>query len=92
MYIVLFYRTGLEGKEEQYMSVLKSILNIYTEESLNDLKLALDSEEYSLEQIQDNVIIICLTTQGIGTISLVLKEKFQNYLLKTLYLILEKAG
>ncbi|XP_077289147.1 telo2 interacting protein 1 isoform X2 [Arctopsyche grandis] len=46
----------------------------------------------TLAQAQNNVIQICLMTEGIGKIAKSMKIRFQPYLLKTLYLILERAG
>lgn len=76
----------------QYSDLLKNLVNLYTEETLNDLSIALDPEEYSLEQIQDNINVIALITEGLGRVSEVLKMSFQPYLLNVLYLVLEKAG
>lgn len=48
--------------------------------------------EYTLAEIQNNIIQICLLVEGIGKIALSLKEKFKAYLLKMLYLVLDRAG
>lgn len=46
----------------------------------------------TLIQAQDNIVKIALMTEGIGKIARNMKKNFQPYLLKTLYLILERAG
>ncbi|XP_050294398.1 TELO2-interacting protein 1 homolog [Anthonomus grandis grandis] len=93
VYLTNFHITGLEDTQiNKYWSLIKNIINIYTEDHINDLNAALDSEEYSVEMIQSNIILICLLTEGLGRISLTIGSKFQNLLLKTLYVVLEKAG
>ncbi|XP_066156634.1 TELO2-interacting protein 1 homolog isoform X2 [Euwallacea fornicatus] len=89
--VICLLNTFIFGLDSN-ISLIKSILNLYMEDSLNDLNYALDSEEFTLEQIQNNVLIVCLITEGIGNISQVLKHDFRPLLLKSLYLVLEKAG
>ncbi|ENN79804.1 hypothetical protein YQE_03755, partial [Dendroctonus ponderosae] len=93
LYLLNLHLSGLEEADySAHMPIIKNILKIYTDEPLNDLSEALDSSEQSVEQIQENVLIIHLITDGIGRISHLLKHDFQKLLLKTLYLVLEKAG
>lgn len=46
----------------------------------------------TIAEAQDNVIKICLMTEGIGKMALFLGVEFDKFLLKTLYLVLERAG
>ncbi|KAH1028166.1 TELO2-interacting protein 1 homolog [Dendroctonus ponderosae] len=93
LYLLNLHLSGLEEADySAHMPIIKNILKIYTDEPLNDLSEALDSSEQSVEQIQENVLIIHLITDGIERISHLLKHDFQKLLLKTLYLVLEKAG
>ncbi|XP_066261466.1 TELO2-interacting protein 1 homolog isoform X2 [Euwallacea similis] len=89
--VICLLNTFIFGLEAN-ISLIKSILNLYMEDPLNDLNYVLDSEEFTLEQIQNNVLIVCLITEGIGNISQALKLDFRPFLLKSLYLVLEKAG
>lgn len=46
----------------------------------------------TLGQAQSNVIQACLLVEGVGKMARVLGSKFDQFLLKTLYLVLERAG
>lgn len=48
--------------------------------------------EHTLSDVQSNLIQVCLLTEGIGKIALTLKQHFRQFLLKTLFLVLERAG
>ncbi|CAG9769438.1 unnamed protein product [Ceutorhynchus assimilis] len=92
VYLLNSHILGLKDMQNTHLPILKSIIKAYTEDPLNDLNTSLDTEEFTLEEIQANVITICLLTEGIGNISIVLKDKFKPCLLETLYMVLEKAG
>lgn len=49
------------------------------------------SEEVSLQEAQNNIVQICLYLEGLGIIAKNLDDASQ-FLLKTLYLIIERAG
>ncbi|KAK0082192.1 hypothetical protein PV325_010901 [Microctonus aethiopoides] len=49
-------------------------------------------DDVCLRQVQSNVILSCLLTEGLGLIAETLQNNYQKFLLKTLYLIIEKAG
>ncbi|KAL1491829.1 hypothetical protein ABEB36_012364 [Hypothenemus hampei] len=93
-YLINSLISGLEGEEQQhYMTTLNEILKVYVDDPSNDdLHVALKLQQKRPEQLKDQIIVVCLITEGIGVISRVLKRKFQPFLLKTLYLVLEKAG
>lgn len=50
------------------------------------------TENTSLTQAQSNIVQCCLLTEGLGRIAEILQHDYDRYLLKTLYLILERAG
>lgn len=50
------------------------------------------SDEITLQTAQSNIMECCLILEGLGIIAKVLKEDYQCFLLKTLYLVIERAG
>ncbi|XP_049870921.1 TELO2-interacting protein 1 homolog isoform X2 [Pectinophora gossypiella] len=46
----------------------------------------------TLVEAQDNMLLSCLLTEGVGLMATRLKEHYQPYLLKTLCLLLERVG
>ena len=50
------------------------------------------SKETTLREAQSNLTQCCLLVEGIGSIAEVLKKDYDAFLLKTLYLVLERAG
>lgn len=50
------------------------------------------TEDTSLIQTQSNIVQCCLLTEGLGLIAQNLQHDYDRYLLKTLYLIIERAG
>lgn len=50
------------------------------------------TEDTPLAQAQNNIVQCCLLTEGLGLIAQNLQYDFDRYLLKTLYLIIERAG
>lgn len=50
------------------------------------------TEATSLAQAQSNVVQCCLLMEGLGCIAKNLQRDYSIYLLKTLYLIMERAG
>lgn len=71
-------------------------MTTYTDNDYWQVPLSVIVDEFgyvtTLADVQNNVIQVCLLVEGIGKIALVLKENFQQFLLKTLYLVLERAG
>ncbi|KAL4721646.1 hypothetical protein ACJJTC_010127 [Scirpophaga incertulas] len=47
---------------------------------------------FTLAEAQQNMLLSCLLTDGVGTAALGLNNKYQKYLLKTLCLMLERVG
>ncbi|KAF7277814.1 hypothetical protein GWI33_009231 [Rhynchophorus ferrugineus] len=88
IYLLNAFILGLDHPSRGF---LKTILDMYTDEELN-LQILLNSNKLTPEEIKNNVVKICLLTEGIGKTSLISKEAFKPYLLKCLYSVLEKAG
>lgn len=76
---------------EEKVNVITNVLNCYIEEEYWDLPLNV-GDKGSLSEIQLNILQVCLQIEGIGLFALVLQEKFQKFLLRTFYLVLERAG
>ncbi|XP_052754419.1 TELO2-interacting protein 1 homolog isoform X2 [Galleria mellonella] len=47
---------------------------------------------HSLATAQQNMVLSCLLTEGVGVVAVRLREQYQPYMLKTLCLILERVG
>lgn len=50
------------------------------------------SKDTPLVQAQSNIVQCCLLMEGLGYIAQNLQHDYDRYLLKTLYIIIEKAG
>lgn len=50
------------------------------------------SEDTNLREVQSNLIQCCLLVEGLGNIAEILKKDYDEFLLKTLYFVLERAG
>lgn len=50
------------------------------------------SEDTPLVQAQSNIVQCCLLMEGLGYIAQNLQCDYDRYLLKTLYIIIERAG
>lgn len=77
------------------MHVYDRILEMYLEKENWYLPLSVkddDENSLSLFNVHNNIVQSCLLVEGIGKISRGLEEDFKQYLLKTLYLVLERAG
>jgi hypothetical protein len=66
-------------------------VDLYTTEELWYLPIEV-TENTSLIQAQSNVVQCCLLTEGLAHIAQHLKDDYNRYLLKTLYLVIERAG
>ncbi|XP_043474173.1 TELO2-interacting protein 1 homolog isoform X2 [Leptopilina heterotoma] len=50
------------------------------------------SEDVNLREVQSNLIQCCLLVEGLGNIAEILKKDYDQFLLKTLYIVLERTG
>ncbi|XP_011306395.1 TELO2-interacting protein 1 homolog isoform X2 [Fopius arisanus] len=67
------------------------VINHYINQELWYLPIEVE-EETTLYQVQSNILQNCLLMEGLGILAVILRENYQQYLLKTLYLIIERAG
>lgn len=78
-------------KDPAALHVFKEIVNFYTLEEVWYLPIEV-TENTSLTQAQSNVVQCCLLMEGLGYIANNLQRDYDVHLLKTLYLIMERAG
>jgi len=91
---------GAHREDTNLENIIGNVLRIYLDPSnwyvslnagthVNDLQ-----EEISITigQAQTNVIQACLLVEGVGKMAKVLGSRFDQFLLKTLYFVLERAG
>lgn len=81
----------LQFDKNPSVSLYQQVIDYYTDSEYWYLSLQVD-DNTPLVNVQSNVIQTCLLTEGLGIISTTLKHKYQTFLLKTLYIIIERAG
>ncbi|KAJ9575488.1 hypothetical protein L9F63_007646 [Diploptera punctata] len=79
--------------------IVESVLEAYLEPSVWYVNISIensDSEDEesvtTLKEAQSNVVQVCLLVEGVGKMAEVLGSGFDVFLLKTLYVVLERAG
>lgn len=70
---------------------MKNIITTYLEPEHWNLTITV-TDNTTFTDTRKNILQICLQTEGIGIFAGVLKKDFECFLLKSLYLILERAG
>ncbi|XP_057672878.1 TELO2-interacting protein 1 homolog isoform X1 [Diorhabda carinulata] len=87
--------TGVDV-DENNIRIIKSIINIYTDPIYCQLPLTVSVDDYgnqiTLAQAQHNAIQVSLLIDGIGKMAVILKDNFHQFMLKILYIVLERAG
>jgi hypothetical protein len=91
---------GAPREDANLEDIIRNVLHVYLEPSIWYVSLNVGThvnelqEETSITigQAQANVIQACLLVEGVGKMARVLGSKFDQFLLKTLYLVLERAG
>ncbi|XP_034174840.2 telo2 interacting protein 1 isoform X1 [Osmia lignaria lignaria] len=78
-------------KDSSFLSIYKEIVEFYINSELWYPAIE-SSEDIPLQVAQTNVIQSCLLLEGLGLIALNMKRDYDRFLLKTLYLVIEKAG
>ncbi|KYQ51800.1 TEL2-interacting protein 1 like protein [Trachymyrmex zeteki] len=78
-------------KDSSSSYLYKEIVDFYTTQEVWYLPTEV-TEDTPLAQAQNNIVQCCLLTEGLGLIAQNLQYDFDRYLLKTLYLIIERAG
>lgn len=84
-----FVSVSVKDSSSSYL--YKEIVNFYTTEEVWYLSTEV-TEDTPLVQAQSNTVQCCLLTEGLGLIAQNLRHDYDRYLLKTLYLIIERAG
>lgn len=81
----------ISAKESSSSYLYKEIVDFYTTQEIWYLPTEV-TEDTPLVQAQSNIVQCCLLTEGLGLIVQNLQYDYDRYLLKTLYLIIERAG
>lgn len=82
--------------DENKIEAIKIMINTYLETDNWYLPVevgrSVSGVSCTLGEVRNNLLQVCLQLEGFGKMALVLKERFQDFLLKTLYVVLECAG
>nr|XP_033325327.1 TELO2-interacting protein 1 homolog isoform X1 [Megalopta genalis] len=91
LFLLLNWIINVPLKDFSLLSIYNDVINLYlTHEHWYP---SIDcSENTPLGIAQANVVQCCLLLEGLGLIAQNLKRNYDRYLLKTLYLIIERAG
>lgn len=73
------------------INLVKEVIATYLEPEYWNLSTVVANDS-TLTETRKNILQVCLQTEGIGIFAAVLKKDFDQFLLKSLYLILERAG
>lgn len=91
MYIVSLFFVSVSVKDSSSSYLYKEIIDFYITQEVWYLPIEV-TEGTSLVEAQSNIVQCCLLTEGLGLIAQNLQHDYDRYLLKTLYLIIERAG
>ncbi|XP_070516435.1 TELO2-interacting protein 1 homolog isoform X2 [Cardiocondyla obscurior] len=78
-------------KDSSSSYLYKEVIDFYTTQEIWYLPTEV-TEDTPLTQAQSNIVHCCLLAEGLGLIAQNLQHDYDRYLLKTLYLIIERAG
>lgn len=82
--------------DKDSIKIIKNIVNIYADPTYCQLPLTASVDDYgnqiTLAQAQHNAIQVSLLIDGIGKMAVILKDHFHQFMLKILYIVLERAG
>ncbi|XP_068084493.1 TELO2-interacting protein 1 homolog isoform X2 [Anabrus simplex] len=91
--IVLIMNEILAGASpDQCVHTVNNVLDVYLESSLWYLPLSVQEDSITIGQAQSNLVLSCLLVEGIGKMAHMLGSKFNQFLLRTLYVVMERAG
>ncbi|XP_078041858.1 telo2 interacting protein 1 isoform X2 [Augochlora pura] len=91
LFLLLNWIINVPSKDSSLLSIYNDVINLYiTPEHWNPPIEC--SENTPLGIAQANVVQCCLLLEGFGLIAQNLERNYDRYLLKTLYLIIERAG
>lgn len=75
---------------EHRYKIITNILKMYIDEE--NWYLSTDTTVLSLSEVHSNIVQMSLLVEGLGCMANALEMDFKSFLLKTLYIILERAG
>lgn len=78
-------------KDSSFLSIYKEVVEFYINPELW-YPVIETTKDTPLRVAQNNVVQCCLLLEGLGLIAENLKRDYDRFLLKTLYLIIERAG
>ncbi|XP_025829077.1 TELO2-interacting protein 1 homolog [Agrilus planipennis] len=82
-------------KDKTRVEIFENVITTYLDPEYWDLPLhTIDSDgnKHSLGEVQNNILQVCLLAEGFGKIASSLGPNIQQFLLKIMYPILERAG
>lgn len=88
---VTFLLNNIFSESSTEKHLIKNVLTTYLEPEHWNLSITV-TDDLTLPEIRKNILQICLQTEGIGLLASALQKDFELFLLKSLYLILERAG
>jgi hypothetical protein len=85
---------NMQHKSKLTEDLVKMIIDEYLSSQLWDVPTSnRDSEsQLTIEELNDNVLVVSMLLEGIGNIAQALGVLFENHLVNTLYVLLEKLG
>jgi hypothetical protein len=94
------YPAGAHRHDANLGDIIRNVLCVYLEPSVWYVHLSVGTHVNELQeetcitigQAQSNVVQACLLVEGVGKMAQVLGSRFDQFLLKTLFLVLERAG
>ncbi|XP_011264133.1 TELO2-interacting protein 1 homolog isoform X3 [Camponotus floridanus] len=89
--LVMIFIVSVSIKDPSVSHLYKEIVNFYTMQEVWYLPIEV-SKDIPLVQVQSNIVQCCLLMEGLGCIAQNLQNDHDKYLLKTLYIIIERAG
>ncbi|XP_028154357.2 TELO2-interacting protein 1 homolog [Diabrotica virgifera virgifera] len=79
------------NNDKEGVDIIANIFETYIDDKYYQVPLEV-SEDVNRNEVLQNIIQVCLLTEGIGKIALKLKQGFHQFMLKILFIVLEKTG
>ncbi|OAD52266.1 TELO2-interacting protein 1 like protein [Eufriesea mexicana] len=89
--LLLNWMIHVPVKDSSVLPIYREVIELYINPELWYSVIEIN-EDVPLRVAQSNVIQCCLLLEGLGLIAQNLKRDYDTFLLKTLYLIIERAG
>ncbi|XP_076226643.1 telo2 interacting protein 1 isoform X2 [Nomia melanderi] len=91
LFLLLNWIINVPLKDASFLSIYKDVVDFYINPEHWYLPIEC-TEDTPLGVAQNNVVQCCLLLEGLGLMAQNLKRNYDRFLLKTLYLIIERAG